>query len=336
VDQRGTAVLAPDPGGVGEPGSDDPNGLMGRKDFSLLVIDDSPALRRDVLRLLERVDFVARAEEAANGLEGYRKAVERPPDLVLCDLVMPSVDGFKFLSMVRSRPELSDVPVILLTGQADVETKIRGLELGASDYVTKPFDGGELLARIKVQLKIKALQDALRRSNERLRELSSVDPLTGLFNRRHFMGVLESEFKRMQRYDTPLAFVMLDIDHFKRLNDAHGHQAGDDVLRDLGGLIREQTRAADVPGRYGGEEFCVLLPQTGLKGAAGFAERVRRAVEEHRFPTEEGELRVTASLGVAACPAPGVDRAQDLIGRADDALYQAKAEGRNRVVVREP
>ena len=315
-------------------GSHDPLGLMGRRDFSVLVVDDSPGLRREVLSLLDRMDFVARSEEAANGLEGYRKAVENPPDLILCDLVMPSVDGFKLLSLVRAHPKLRDVPVILLTGQTDVETKIRGLELGASDYVTKPFDAGELLARIKVHLKTKALQDALKRSNEELRKLSTLDPLTGLFNRRHFMAELEKEFRRAQRYDTPLSFVMIDIDHFKKLNDTYGHQAGDDVLRELGALLRREIRDTDVPGRYGGEEFCVLLPQTPVDGAAEFAERFRRAVEGHVFPAQGRTLRITASLGVAWCPAEGVERAQDLIEKADGALYQAKREGRNRVVVR--
>ncbi len=325
----------------GAPGLDptephDPQGLMGRRDFRVLVVDDSPGLRREVLDLLDRVDFVAAADEAGNGLEGFKKALASPPDLVLCDLVMPTVDGFKFLGLVRARPELRDVPVILLTGETDVDTKIRGLELGASDYVTKPFDGGELLARIKVQLKIKALQDALKASNEQLRRLSSTDPLTGLYNRRYFMGVLETEFERTDRYGTPLSFVMFDIDHFKRLNDTYGHQAGDDVLREMGRVVREAIRASDVPGRYGGEEFCVLLPHTEVEGAAEFARRLRLTVENHPFPAQGEVLRVTASFGVAACPSAEVHRAQDLIGLADEALYRAKHEGRNRVVVRKP
>ncbi len=336
MEAKPSAPVAPDAPGIGDPSPPDPQDLMGRRDFRVLVIDDSPGLRREVLALLDRVDFVAEAREASNGLEGFKKAVESPPDLILCDLIMPSVDGFKFLTLVRSRPELRDVPVIILTGEADVDTKIRGLELGASDYVTKPFDAGELLARIKVQLKIKALQDALKTSNDRLRVLSSTDPLTGLYNRRHFMGVLEREFERTDRYGTPLSFVMFDIDHFKRLNDTFGHQAGDDVLRELGRVVREAVRASDVAGRYGGEEFCVLLPHTEVEGAAEFARRLRLTVENHPFPAQGETLRVTASFGVAACPSAAVQRAQDLIGVADEALYQAKSEGRNRVVVRKP
>jgi len=318
----------------GEP--HDSLGLLGRRDFSLLIVDDSPGLRQEVRRLAERLGVFGGCQEAENGVDGYKKALSRPPDLILCDLVMPSVDGFKFLTLVRNRPDLRDIPVILLTGQTDVETKIRGLELGASDYVTKPFDGGELLARIKVQLKIKALQDALRASNEQLQELSSVDPLTKLFNRRYFMQALEGEFDRMDRHGNPLSFVMMDIDHFKRLNDAYGHQAGDEVLQGLAERIRREARTSDVPGRYGGEEFCVILPQTPLEGGAEFARRLRVAVDSEPFLVQGETLRVTASLGVASCPGPRVETVDDLIRLADEALYAAKAAGRNRVVTREP
>jgi two-component system cell cycle response regulator len=155
---------------------------MGRRDFGLLIVDDSASLRQELRKIVGRLNLAGNCREAQNGVEALKKVLEDPPDLILCDLAMPAVDGFKFLGLMRSRPEFREIPVILLTGKTDVEAKIRGLELGASDYVTKPFDPGELLARIKVQLRIKALQDKPRRSNERLQELSWVDPLTGLFN----------------------------------------------------------------------------------------------------------------------------------------------------------
>lgn len=309
---------------------------MGRRDFSLLIVDDSPALRQEVRQLVERLGLFSSCREAENGIEGYKAVLAGAPDLILCDLVMPSVDGFKFLNLVRARADLRDIPVILLTGRAEVGVKIRGLELGASDYVTKPFDPGELLARIKVQLKIKALQDALRASNEQLRELSSVDPLTKLFNRRYFMQALEAEYARSVRYATPLSFLMLDIDHFKRLNDTYGHQAGDEVLRGLADLLRVRVRGSDVAGRYGGEEFCVLLPHTGLQGAAELAERIRAAVEGTPIEARGERLGITVSVGAAACPGPRVATADDLIRLADEALYEAKAAGRNRVAAREP
>lgn len=318
------------------PAAFDPLGLMGRRDFSVLLVDDSPGLREEVRRLIPRLGVVGECREAADGIEAYRKVLEAIPDLILCDLVMPSVDGFKFLTLLRSRTEARDIPVILLTGKTDVETKIRGLELGASDYVTKPFDAGELLARIKVQLKIKALQDELRRSNERLQELSSTDPLTQLHNRRHFMTVLAAEFERADRYDLPLSFAMLDIDHFKRVNDSFGHQAGDDVLRALGLLLKRELRTTDIPGRYGGEEFCAILPQTGLEGAREFADRFRVTVESTSFQAQGHELRMTISVGVSACPGARVGSGEDLIRLADEALYRAKGDGRNCVRASEP
>ncbi len=317
-------------------GEADPLGLMGRRDFTLLVVDDSAGLRQEVLRLVARLEVFATVREAENGVDAYKKTLASPPDLILCDLVMPSVDGLKFLSLVRARPDLRDIPVVLLTGKTDVETKIRGLELGASDYVTKPFDGGELLARIKVQLKIKALQDALRRSNEQLHELSMVDPLTGLYNRRAFMRSLATEFERTERYGVQLSFLMLDIDHFKRLNDTFGHQAGDDVLRGMGALLKRELRTTDIPGRYGGEEFCALLPETPVEGARELAQRLRWTVESTVFPAQGQEIRLTASIGVSSCPSRGVSSGEELIRLADEALYEAKGAGRNRVVVREP
>ncbi|MEW6486863.1 MAG: diguanylate cyclase [Thermodesulfobacteriota bacterium] len=329
-------VAAPEAGRIEGGHLEDPLGLMGRRDFSLLIVDDSPGLRQEVRRLVERLGLFSSCREAENGIEGYKEVLAGAPDLILCDLVMPSVDGFKFLNLVRARPDLRDIPVILLTGRTEVGVKIRGLELGASDYVTKPFDPGELLARIKVQLKIKALQDALRASNEQLRELSSVDPLTKLFNRRYFMQALEAEYARSARYGTPLAFLMLDIDHFKRLNDTYGHQAGDEVLRGLADLLRVRVRGTDVAGRYGGEEFCVLLPHTGLPGAAELAERIRAAVEGTPIEARGERLGITVSVGAAACPGPRVATADDLIRLADEALYEAKAAGRNRVATREP
>ena len=287
-------------------------------------------------RLISRLESIGLCREASNGVEAYRRVMEAKPDLILCDLVMPSVDGFKFLSLIRSQEELQSIPVILLTGKTDTETKIRGLELGASDYVTKPFDGGELLARIKVQLKIKALQDELRRSNELLRKLSSTDPLTALYNRRHFMKVLAQEFDRADRYNLHLAFAMIDIDHFKEVNDSFGHQAGDDLLSAMGSLIKRQIRASDIPGRYGGEEFCVILPQTSLEGAKEFAERFRACVEFADFSVQGEDVRLTVSLGVSACPDPRVGSGEDLIRLADGALYKAKAAGRNCIATSAP
>lgn len=311
----------------------DPMGLLGRRDFSLLIVDDSATLRQELKSIVGKLPVFRECREAENGIDAFKKVSEAAPDLILCDMVMPVVDGLKFLALLYSRPEYREIPVIFLTGKADVETKIKGLDMGASDYVTKPFDEGELLARMKVQLKIKALQDKLKLANKQLWELSTVDALTKVFNRRYFMHRLEGEFKRGDRYDANLAFIMIDIDFFKKLNDNYGHQVGDDVLRTLGGIISCSVRESDVPGRYGGEEFCVLLPHTQVEGAKVLADRLHEAVRTTGFPTSAGPLHVTISLGISSTLMEGVESTADLIRLADEALYRAKKEGRDRVVV---
>ncbi len=250
---------------------------------------------------------------------------------MLCDVDMPGIDGFKFLAMVKTREELRDIPVIMLTGKENREDKIRGLELGASDYVTKPFDPGELVARVKVQLKVKSLQDSLKESNQLLLELSNTDPLTRLANRRHLMETLAREFKRSSRGEAPFSLIMVDIDHFKKFNDTFGHQAGDEVLTEMANLLRKHLREYDLAARYGGEEFALVLPESGLEMAMQVAERLRTATGKLAFGGNMVNERISVSLGVACYPSVNIHSVDDLIRIADDALYLAKKEGRNCV-----
>ena len=297
---------------------------------TILIIEDTESIRKDVSEIIKNLPNIKRILEAGNGIDGFRMLLENQVDLILCDLVMPGMDGFKFLSLKESRSDLSDIPVIILTSQTETKDKIKGLEHGASDYVTKPFDEGELTARVRVQLKIKNLQDELRASNARLAEISVTDPLTRVFNRRYLFEILEKEFDRALRYKSSLSFVMVDIDFFKRVNDRFGHQVGDQVLVDVANLVREELRKPDVLGRYGGEEFGVILPETDLKGAWVVAERYRTRVAEYRFGTAHSPIRTTISLGVAAVPDSKVRTVDELVKEADDSLYQAKNLGRNR------
>jgi diguanylate cyclase (GGDEF)-like protein len=297
---------------------------------TILIIDDSPNVRSQIVRTLREYGLFSDYLEADDGLKGFKSLMERPADLVLCDLEMPVMDGFKFLAMVQSRPELQDIPVIMLTGRGDRELKIRGLEQGASDYVTKPFDTGELVARVKVQLKIKSLQDELKRSNELLREMSITDPLTKLRNRRYLMEVLEQEIQRSARTRSPLSVIILDIDHFKKVNDTYGHQLGDEVLAVVGSLVGQTLRTYDVAARYGGEEFFLVLPDTPLREARAVAERIRRDVEMLSFTDRLRSLHVTVSLGVAVFPSERATSQEALFREADKALYRAKQGGRNR------
>ena len=300
---------------------------------SILIIDDSKMVRQEIVQLLRESTLFDAYREAADGIDGLKSLLENKADLVICDVEMPRMDGFKFVSMMQTRDELKDIPIIMLTGRGDQEMKVKGLDQGACDYVTKPFDPGELIARVKVQLKIKTLQDQLKRSNQLLLELSNTDPLTGLFNRRYFMGALEKEFQRAQRKCGPLTLAILDIDHFKRVNDKYGHPQGDQVLMSLAAVVQGELRRYDIIARYGGEEFIILLPETSPEEGIALAERLRAAVEKMALPDPMEKIRVTVSLGISTYPADRITSVYDLIREADDALYRAKAGGRNQVRV---
>jgi two-component system cell cycle response regulator len=299
--------------------------------ISILVIDDSDSMRSQIIRTLREAALFDHCHEARDGIEGFKILIQNRVDLVFCDLIMPKMDGFKFMALMKSNQDLKDIPVIMLTGRGDREFKIRGLETGASDYLTKPFDDGELIARTRVHLKIKALQDELKRSNELLRELSITDPLTHLYNRRFLMDTLEKEFDRIRRKGGSVSLVVLDIDHFKQVNDTHGHQKGDVVLAAVAETTRSELRSYDIAVRYGGEEFMVVLPETPLSGGIAMAERLRASVGQMVFPPPMETLSVTVSLGVSAYPSDSVDSVDQLIRMADEALYRAKAAGRNQV-----
>jgi len=298
---------------------------------SVLIIDDSDAVRERIIKTLESFDLFSRYYEAEDGLEGFKKLLSSPVDIILCDLEMPRIDGFKFLSMMKSRPDLQDTPVIMLTGRDDRDLKIKGLEQGASDYITKPFDTEELVARVKVHLKVKNLQDDLKRTNELLLELSNTDHLTGLFNRRYLMEALGKEVQRSLRKKGNLSLIILDIDHFKQVNDRYGHLQGDVVLQKVALQLQKELRAYDTAARYGGEEFIAVLPDATLEEAVFVANRVRASVHGTRFSGALSELSLTVSIGVARFSSPDCTSVDSFIKLADDALYRAKANGRNRV-----
>jgi diguanylate cyclase (GGDEF)-like protein len=282
---------------------------------------------------------------------GYRTAAERdgeaalaaveadPPDLVLLDVMMPKVDGFEVARRVKANRSLPFIPIIMQTALDSTEDKVEGLEAGADDYITKPIDFAELRARLRSMLRIKRLQEALEERerellevNERLRHMSQTDGLTGLANRRHIEDRLHEMWEHSQRLHEPLGCVMVDLDRFKSVNDTYGHQAGDAVLKQLAQILQREAREIDRVGRYGGEEFMLLLPGTVLDSAVTFAERVRKEVEGHTFTFDGGSIRRTASFGVSAVPHPRVRDCEVLVRAADDALYVAKEIGRNRVV----
>jgi diguanylate cyclase (GGDEF)-like protein len=304
----------------------------------ILVVDDSKTQLDWVHQVLVREGFEVRT--AADGKEAIRKVRTEPPDLVLLDMVLPDMDGLEVLRIVKARAEDHFIPVIILSVKADLDSKVAGLRIGADDFLAKPFAEAELLARCAAMLRIKKLQDELRAMQKRLEEQSITDGLTGLRNRRFFDERLMEEFGRAQRYTDPVSLIMLDLDHFKRVNDRFGHQAGDLVLREAADLLRGSLRDPDIPARYGGEEFAVILPKTHVQGALAVAERVWRAIGNKTFRHALGEgpgasppveLRVTASIGVAFFPSKDITSAELLVKFADEALYNAKRSGRNSI-----
>ena len=298
---------------------------------TLLIIDDSKAIRSQVFQALADGVLFNKILQAADGIEGFKLLVNNNVDMILCDIEMPGIDGLKFLALLQSRDDLKDKPVIMLTSHDDVSTKVRGLESGANDYITKPFEPLELVARLRVHMQLKTLQDELRRSNLLLQELAQTDPLTRLFNRRNLYEKLEIELNRCFRGENPLSLIMADIDHFKRINDQYGHQVGDKILVRVANLLKKQLRAYDMAARYGGEEFCLVLPETGLEAALEVAERIRRNAEMMSFGPELEKDRLTISFGVAAFEGNAKGSMDELIRLADDALYDAKNSGRNQV-----
>ncbi len=302
---------------------------------TLLLIDDSSVVRADVLRVLREGQDFTRFLEAENGLSGLKILTEvgQGVDVILCDLNMPLMDGFKFLRAAKSDPKLSDIPVVMLTGEAESGDVVKAFELGAYDYITKPFLPEILRARLSAMLRIKSLQDQLKMQKDLMEKMATTDPLTGIPNVRYFRQALEVEVARSRRYGSPLSLIMCDLDHFKQVNDKFGHPAGDVVLATLARLLQDTLRRVDLAARYGGEEFVLLLPQTTCEQALLAAERIRVLVEEKVFPATAKGVRITLSLGVSCRGGKqeGIE-GQDLIDAADQALYQAKEAGRNRVV----
>ena len=302
---------------------------------TLLIIDDSKAIRTQVQQIFADGKMFPKILQAADGIEAFKLLVNTSVDIILCDIEMPGIDGLKFLAMLQSREDLKEIPVIMLTSHGDLNTKVRGLESGACDYITKPFEPAEMVARVHVQMQIKTLQDELRRSNQLLLQLAQTDPLTRLYNRRHLYEKLEIELNRCFRGRNPIALIMTDIDHFKQVNDKFGHQVGDEVLTKVADLLQEQLRTYDLAARYGGEEFCLVLPETDLEAACEVAERIRQQAEAMTFPAPMENHRLTMSFGVSAYDGTEEGSIDEMIRVADDALYEAKHSGRNQVKEKE-
>ncbi len=310
-----------------------PAELEGR---TILIVDDD---RLNVRVLREELGHEPyRFLEAYDGAGALTVVRDGNPDLVLMDVEMPGLGGVEVCRILKGNlGQFGFVPVILMTARGP-SGKVEGLELGADDYLVKPIEAAELRARVKSMLRLKVSNDRLQEANRqlaqlnaRLEELSQTDALTGLHNRYYFDRRIEHEVERARRYGSPLAVVMIDIDHFKRVNDGHGHPFGDLVLRGVAQALKRVLRNVDSLARYGGEEFVAVLPETPRSEALAVAERLRQAVEAERFESGGQRVPVTISLGVASGPPPVVENPHEILKLADEALYRAKESGRNRV-----
>jgi diguanylate cyclase (GGDEF)-like protein len=301
----------------------------------ILLVEDNKTQARIICDFLGKNGYeVVLAED---GMSAFKRAKTDSVDVILLDRILPDIEGNDVCRWLKLDPSTRLIPIIMLTAKDSVTDRVAGLEAGADDYLPKPFDENELNARIYVRLRAKSQQDELRMKNRQLEDmltrvetLAIVDSLTGLFNRRRFETILGNEFKRAARYQDPISCLMIDIDQFKQINDAHGHQGGDIVLREISRLIQASIREVDTAARWGGEEFVVLSPNTPEQNAGLVASRILKAVRSHAFTGMDGR-QITVSIGIAGIPEPSIDTPEKLVHAADLAMYAAKKNGRNRV-----
>ncbi len=311
---------------------------MEAKGATILVVDDQPANLKVLLTFLEVHHFQIRiadsGERALRVLENYH------PDIILLDVMMPGMNGFETCRRIKDNKDNADVPVIFVSALDSVEDKVAGFEAGGVDYITKPFQQLEVLARVNThillrrqKLELEEARDKLLQQKKLLERMSITDDLTGLHNRRYFNTVLEHEFQRSKRHGSDLSCLLLDLDHFKQVNDTCGHECGDTVLREFASILNDSVRRSDFVFRFGGEEFLILLPQTDIEGAVQAGEKIRLRTANEKFGNMSHVVTITVSIGISSMHKQQPEKPNDLIAFADKALYTAKEKGRNQVLV---
>ena len=306
--------------------------ITGESSPTILLAEDDPVTRMLMTRFLKKAGY--EVDAVANGSEALDRMTKRYYPMLVTDWEMPEMDGVALCKAVRNMQMDGYVYALLLTARDAKEHIIAGLEAGADDYLIKPVHEPELIARLNAGRRILNLEHSLRVANERNRILSITDALTGAYNRRYLMEQLPRELERCRRYAYPLSVLMCDIDNFKQINDARGHAAGDDVLQQFAARAQKTIRSnSDWVSRYGGEEFLIVLPETGYEGAVNVAEKIRDLISCTPFVTRNGDVAVTASFGVASTGPNGPDltlKVDAMIRIADECLYRSKQLGRNR------
>lgn len=316
----------------------------------LLIVDDDPDALRLIAKMVEELGVEILT--ATSGQEALRVIASEEPRIVITDLVMPEMNGLELCKTLREHEGVRFIYIMVITAHGNGKM-IDAFDAGADDFLVKPLNREELLARLRAADRIVCLESALAKrtrevhrtnaemavahkqlnqANKKLREMATTDELTGLHNRREAMARLNEYWAALKRYDQNFSCIMIDIDHFKSFNDAHGHAAGDEVLKETAQLFKKNVRKTDNVCRMGGEEFLILCSNVGLDGAAVCAEHLRAVIEEHKFKYHNTDLSVTISLGVAE-PTSWMKDSEDLLKAADKALYLSKANGRNMVTV---
>jgi len=318
----------------------------------ILIVDDTPANLRLLSAML--TDHGFRVRPARNGELALMSAQAAPPDLILLDIRMPDLNGYEVCEQLKTDPRTRDIPVIFISALDRTEDKVKAFTYGGVDYITKPFQVEEVLARVNTHLTLYSLQQQfltanlqLKKTNERLQaeiekriqievilqKYATTDALTNLLNRRHFFNLAEKELARAKRYQLHFSLLLIDIDNFKTVNDNLGHLIGDHILQVVAECIRQNSREVDIQGRYGGDEFVVLLPETDQSYARAITKRLFKIIPAQLEKLEEIDFPVTLSIGIANFSGESEMTIDTLFDRADQALYQAKKAGRNRAIV---
>jgi diguanylate cyclase (GGDEF)-like protein len=303
---------------------------------SVLIVDDNSKNLQVLADILGNEHYkVALARDGGKALKFVRK---RRPDLILLDIMMPQLDGFEVCKLLKADAETRDIPVIFISALTETEDKLKGFRAGGVDYVAKPFQKEEVLARVKTHLELKRSQEALktayfklRKAYEELEIAARTDSLTRLSNRRDMMDKIKYEKKKTDRNGKPFALILADIDDFKAFNDRYGHDCGDSVLVTVSDVLRGRVRKQDTAARWGGEEFLLLLPETEGDGARTLAASIQTALAESEMVYDDQSLRVTLTLGISLC-GQGAD-IDHCIKAADEALYDGKRAGKDRIIV---
>ena len=295
-----------------------------RRPLTILVIEDHPDQRDLLAIVLQREGY--RVVTAGNGVEAMEKLQKEHVQIALSDIMMPKMDGFELIKAIRSEPSFKGIYMILITARIQEGDRVRGLDLGADDYITKPFSFSELLARVRVGSRVVNYQ-------QNLEYQTQTDPLTGLFNRRAFERKIAEEYERAKRYTHAVSVLLLDIDNFKNINDTYGHHGGDMALVKISAILRERTRRSDFPARYGGEEFVLILPETDQESALQVANKIHEEIRSQIFGTTTTPFALTVSIGLSSTSTKPYSDWRQMLEDADQAMYLAKNSGKDRVQV---